>query len=218
MLRPLASPTWASVKPRDRRQRRTSRPTSRRLLEDCSFTSANSIDLWPKMCECCCRGNNDLPGAKSQAATARPAAKESRVVNIAIIGTGNVGSALGQSLSRAGHSVTFYSRDEKKRTDAASANDAAAATSPIEAVENADVVILAVPYAAATDVAHEIASAVHGKVVIDTTNPLNADYSAIETKTGESAAEEIAAEMGDAHVVKAFNTVFAGVQADPGSK
>jgi 8-hydroxy-5-deazaflavin:NADPH oxidoreductase len=140
------------------------------------------------------------------------------VVNVAIIGTGNVGSALGQSLSRAGHSVTFYSRDEQKRTDAASASSASAAPSPAAAVENADVVVLAVPYAAAADVAREISPNTHGKVVIDTTNPIKSDYTGIETNTGESAAEEIASELGDAHVVKAFNTVFAGIQADAGAR
>jgi 8-hydroxy-5-deazaflavin:NADPH oxidoreductase len=75
-----------------------------------------------------------------------------------------------------------------------------------------------VPYAAAADVAREISPNTHGKVVIDTTNPIKSDYTGIETNTGESAAEEIASELGDAHVVKAFNTVFAGIQADAGAR
>src|SRR3954454_13195468 len=136
-------------------------------------------------------------------------------MNVAIIGTGNVGSALGGSLSRAGHDVTFYSRNEQTTSDVAQANNAATANNPIQAVENADVIILAVPYAAAADVAKEIGAAAQGKVVIDTTNPLNADYSGLQTKTGESAAQEIAKELTGAHVVKAFNTVFATVQGDP---
>jgi NADPH-dependent F420 reductase len=142
----------------------------------------------------------------------------SRLVNVAIIGTGNVGTALGRSLSRAGHAVTFYSRDQQKKADAASAASASAADSAVHAVENADVIILAVPYGAAAEVAHEIAPAAQGKVVIDTTNPLNASYSAIETRTGKSAAEEIAGELHGAHVVKAFNTVFASVQGKPSAK
>ena len=51
--------------------------------------------------------------------------------------------------------------------------------------------------------------------MIDTTNPLKADMTGVATSSGESAAEEIAHVLNDAHVVKAFNTVFAGVQADP---
>ena len=78
-------------------------------------------------------------------------------MNVAIIGTGNVGAALGRSLTRAGHDVTFYSRNEQKTADVASANDAATAGSAAQAVENADVIILAVPYAAAADVARELA-------------------------------------------------------------
>jgi len=40
----------------------------------------------------------------------------------------------------------------------------------------------------------------------------------VQTTSGESVAEEIAHELGDARVVKAFNTVFAGIQADPGAQ
>jgi len=138
-------------------------------------------------------------------------------VNVAIIGTGNVGGALGGSLSRAGHNVTFYSRDEQKLAEVATASSAATADTPAHAVEGADVIIIAVPYSAATEVAREIGSAADGKVIIDTTNPLKADYTGVETNSGSSAAEEIADELGEAHLVKAFNTVFAGVQADPGA-
>jgi predicted dinucleotide-binding enzyme len=113
--------------------------------------------------------------------------------------------------------VTFYSRDEVKAAEVASANSAATADTPAHAVDGAEVVILAVPYASAVQVAGEIAQAASGKVVIDTTNPLRPDYTGVQTNSGDSAAEEIAREMGDARVVKAFNTVFSGVQADPGA-
>jgi len=139
-------------------------------------------------------------------------------MNVAIIGTGNVGGALGSSLSRAGHNVTFYSRDEQKTADMATANDATSADSAVHAVENADVIVLAVPYGALAGVTHEIGSAADGKVVIDTTNPLKADMSGVATASGDSAAEEIAHELTGAHVAKAFNTVFAGVQAHPQAK
>ncbi len=136
-------------------------------------------------------------------------------MNVAIIGTGNVGSALGRSLTRVGHDVTFFSRDEEKAAKTATAAGATSAGSLVEAVENADVVILAVPYSSVAQVATEIAPLVKGKVVIDTTNPLKPDMTGVATTSGESAAEEIAHVLTDAHVAKAFNTVFAGVQADP---
>jgi len=125
---------------------------------------------------------------------------------VAIIGTGNVGSALGSALSAAGHQVTFAARDEAKVAAAAQAAGAKTAANPAEAVAGADVVILAVPYTAA--------EAVVGKVVIDTTNPLKPDYSGLSTVGGPSGAERIAALLPGASVVKAFNTVFASVQGN----
>jgi predicted dinucleotide-binding enzyme len=136
-------------------------------------------------------------------------------VNIAIIGTGNVGSALGGSLARAGHSVTFAARDAAKVAEVAAASGGSAAASPAAAAAGADVIVLAVPYGAAAAVAAEIAGAAAGKVVVDTTNPLKADYSGLATGDGPSGAELIAAALPGASVVKAFNTVFAGNQGNP---
>ena len=140
------------------------------------------------------------------------------VVNVAIIGTGNVGGALGSSLSRAGHNVTFYSRDEEKRADAANASSAAVADSPTQAVENADVIILAVPYTAAAQVAHEIAPAALGKVVIDTTNPLKFEpgqMPQLSISGNDSLGEQVQRWLPKAKVVKAFNTVGNAFMVDP---
>ena len=137
--------------------------------------------------------------------------------NIAIIGTGNVGGALGTALSGAGHQVTFAGRDQSKVAAAAQAAGATAAASTAEAVAGADVVILAVPYTAVETVAAEIAGSVAGKVVIDSTNPLKPDYSGLSTVGGPSGAERIAALLLGATVVKAFNTVFASIQGNSGA-
>lgn len=137
-------------------------------------------------------------------------------MNIAIIGTGNVGGALGGSLVRAGHTVTFAARDAAKAAETAAALGATAAESAAAAATRADIVVLAIPYAAVEGVASEIASAVAGKVVIDATNPVKADYSGLATAGGPSGAEILAAWLPGATVVKAFNTVFAGVQGNPG--
>jgi len=139
------------------------------------------------------------------------------VSKIAIIGTGNVGSALGSALTAAGHQVAFAARDEAKVAAAAQAAGASAAASPAEAVVGADVVILAVPYTAIEAVAAEIAGAIAGKVVIDSTNPLKPDYSGLSTVGGPSGAERIAALLPGASVVKAFNTVFASNQGNAGA-
>ncbi len=135
-------------------------------------------------------------------------------MNIAIIGTGNVGSSLGRSFIRAGHDVTFAARDTAKTSQLA-AELGASWASPVDAAAAADVVLLAVPYVEAEAVVRDLGSAIAGKVVIDATNPLKADYSGLATEGGPSGAERLAAVAPTASFVKAFNTLFASVQADP---
>ena len=136
-------------------------------------------------------------------------------MKIAVIGTGNVGGALGTSLTRGGHSVTFAARDiEKARAVAAQVRAEVAAT-PREAAADADIIVLAVPFSELENVARDIAAVAAGKVVIDSTNPLKPDYSGLATEGGPSAAERLQRALPGARVVKAFNTVFASVQADP---
>lgn len=138
-------------------------------------------------------------------------------MQIAVIGTGNVGSALGTSLVRAGHVVVVAGRDADKAGRVAQAIGARAATTAAEAAAEADVIVLAVPYGELAAVAATIGPAALGKVVVDTTNPLKPDYSGLAT-TGESAAEQLAVALPGARVVKAFNTLFASNQADPAGR
>ena len=136
-------------------------------------------------------------------------------MKIAIIGTGNVGSALGGSFVRAGHHVTLAARDTERTARIAGQLGASAASSPAEAVAGADVIVLAVPFSEAETLAAELAGLLAGKVVIDTSNPLKPDYSGLVTEGGPSAAERIATAAPGARVVKAFNTLFATLQANP---
>jgi 8-hydroxy-5-deazaflavin:NADPH oxidoreductase len=137
-----------------------------------------------------------------------------QTMKIAVVGSGNVGKALGTGLAQAGHKVVFSARNIEHARAAAEA--AGAECSDVgDAVKFAEVVIIAVPYATAgRDVAAEIAPHVAGKVVIDTTNPLAPDFGSLSTQ-GPSAAEDFAAWLPGAAVVKVFNTLFAGVQANP---
>ncbi len=138
-------------------------------------------------------------------------------MKVAIIGTGNVGKALGSSLSNAGHDVIYAAHDESKTRTIAGDLGARAVSNAREAVAAAAIVVLAVPFDAAEPVARDIADAARGKVVIDVTNPLRPDYTGLATEGGPSGAERIAALIDHAAIVKAFNTLFAGVQADPGT-
>jgi predicted dinucleotide-binding enzyme len=136
-------------------------------------------------------------------------------VKIAIIGTGNVGQALGSSLVGAGHQVTFAARDAAKTHEVAASVGAAAADSPADAAAGADVIVLAVPYPAAEEVARELGTQAQGKIVVDVSNPLKPDLSGLATEGGPSAAERFATMLDGARVGKAFNTVFATVQGNP---
>ncbi|HET7676710.1 MAG TPA: NAD(P)-binding domain-containing protein [Candidatus Limnocylindrales bacterium] len=142
-----------------------------------------------------------------------PTVKEVMDVDIAIIGAGNVGTALAGSLVRAGHSVAISAADGSHARRAALASGARAAADNIEAARAAEVVVLAVPYAAVPDLLAEIGGSLEGKVVVDVTNPLRSDLGGLATAT--SAAEEIQARLPAARVVKALNTAFAVHQADP---
>lgn len=125
-------------------------------------------------------------------------------MTIAIIGTGNIGTGLARVLTGAGKDVVVA--DTKGGAEAA-AKLGVRAASVADAVKAADTVVLATPYDAAAAVAAE--ADFTGKTVIDVSNPITADYSALQVGHTTSAAEEIAKLLPGATVVKAFNTVFA---------
>jgi 8-hydroxy-5-deazaflavin:NADPH oxidoreductase len=135
-------------------------------------------------------------------------------MDIAIIGAGNVGGALAGSAGRAGHTVVVSSKSGDSASKVAEATGARAAGSTRDAVEAADVVILAVPYPSVGEVLGEAGDALAGKILVDATNPLKPDYSGLATE-GTSGAEEIQKLAPGSRVVKAFNTQLAARQADP---
>src|SRR6218665_1172380 len=77
------------------------------------------------------------------------------------------------------------------------------------AIARADIVVLALPFDAAVAIAANPALA--GKVIVDITNPVKADFSGLAIGHTTSAAEQIQAAAPDAKVVKGFNSIFAGV-------
>jgi NADPH-dependent F420 reductase len=135
-------------------------------------------------------------------------------MRIAVLGAGNVGSALSAAGVAAGHVVVISASDPEHARKAASASGATAATSNAEAVQDAELVVLAVPHSAVAGIARELAEPLKGKVVVDSTNPLNETFSDLVT-TGTSAAEELQQQLAGASVVKAFNTIFAARHANP---
>jgi 8-hydroxy-5-deazaflavin:NADPH oxidoreductase len=143
-----------------------------------------------------------------------PSLARESLVNIAIIGAGNVGGALAASSVRAGHTVTLSAKDPAHADAKAKATGARAVRSTLDAINAAEVVILAVPYAEVDAVLSELGDGLAGKVLIDVTNRLKRDAMA-ESVDGTSAAEEIQKKAPRAKVAKAFNYAFASKQADP---
>jgi predicted dinucleotide-binding enzyme len=136
-------------------------------------------------------------------------------VKITVIGAGNMGSAFVKQLTRAGHQVSVTARDGAKAARVAADNPGAKAVAAAGAADNADAIVLATGYADAAAALHG-AGKLDGKVVVDITNPLTADYMGLTIGHATSAAEEIAKTVPGAEVVKAFNTVFAQVLAEGG--
>ena len=112
-------------------------------------------------------------------------------MRIAIIGNGNVGSALERGLQRTGHEVRATGREKVKETAA-----------------RGELVILAVPFGAIDSAVRTMGDAIDGKVLVDVTNALD-DEMGLAIGCTTSGAEELQKKAKGAIVVKAFNTNFA---------
>ena len=134
------------------------------------------------------------------------------MTTISIIGSGNMATALGTRAAKHGHTVEIMSRNTAKAQALADQIGNGAVVGTFGARPVGDIVIVAVLYAGAVDVVEHYGDALAGKVLIDITNPFNADASGVVTTAGNSVSQQIAAVAPEgAHVVKAFNTIFGGV-------
>lgn len=136
-------------------------------------------------------------------------------MKVAIIGAGNVGTALATSIARAGHDVIITSRDPEDAASTAAASGGRLADSSAAAAAQADVIIPAVAFGDVPEVAAEIAGPAAGKPVVDVTNRIDFGQSGPEIDTTSSNAEALAELLPKSPVVKAFNTLFASNQVDP---
>ncbi len=134
---------------------------------------------------------------------------------ISILGLGTYAHSIGTRAVQAGHSIEVIGRDATKTKDLADELGGGATAGTFGTPPAGDIVVLAVPYASAVSVVTQYGDALAGKVVIDISNTFTAaDDIVLVTPDGSSGAQEIAkAVPASAHVVKAFNTVFAHVLA-----
>ena len=136
---------------------------------------------------------------------------------IAVIGTGNVGAALGPRWAALGHHVIYGSRapDSDKVKALVKESPGAGAASPQAAAAKADIVVLAIPSGAAKETIAGLGD-LKGKIIIDAMNILTfKDGHVIDPDSRESLLSQVQAWAPGAAVVKAFNTTNAGVMRNP---
>lgn len=138
---------------------------------------------------------------------------------IAVIGTGNVGMALGTEFGGLGHTVIYGSRSPSsvKSLDlVAKTGKDSSARLPADAAAAADIVVLAVPGMVTEEVVKGLGD-LSGKIIIDVTNPLlfAGDPPTVTYGTDRSLGEIVQDAHPDAYVVKAFNTINWRLMIDP---
>ncbi len=133
-------------------------------------------------------------------------------VKIGVIGSGNVGTALGRVWANAGHQVMFSSRNlDHDKQLAASIGANAHAGTPGEAAAFGEVLLFAVPYGALPELGKALAGSIKGKVVIDACNPFPQRDGEIANRAREKGAGYVSAELlPGARIVRAFKAVGAG--------
>ena len=138
-------------------------------------------------------------------------------MKIAILGAGSVGATLGKAWSKQGHEVIFGVRDinapKVKTLLAETENKAIAETLP-EAAQQAEVVVLTVPWESVPEVL-QVVGTLDGKILLDATNPLIANRLDSAVELSISGSEQVATWFTGARVVKIFNTIGWEVMDNP---
>src|SRR6476661_1904085 len=140
------------------------------------------------------------------------------MTDITIIGSGNMARAIGLRAVAAGRSVQILDRSPDNAAKLAAELGSTAASGGLGDVPDGDIVVLALHFEPAKEVATHYGDTLSGKTVIESSNPMDPETGDSEVEPGTSAAEEIARLLPGARVVKAFNTTFAGTLAEGSAK
>jgi 8-hydroxy-5-deazaflavin:NADPH oxidoreductase len=142
-------------------------------------------------------------------------------MRVGILGSGDVGKALAAGFSRSGHDVTMGTRDPSKLAAFASQHKSVKVGSFADAAKFGELLVLAVKGAAAADVLRDAdEDQIEGKVIIDTTNPIEdaAPKNGVLnyfTDDDQSLMERLQREFSGARFVKAFSCVGSELMVNP---
>lgn len=138
-------------------------------------------------------------------------------MDIAILGSGNVGAALANHLVRLGHTVVFGVRDAGSDSvvKALASCPGATAASNAAAVGTAELVFVALPWVAVKEALEPLAKYLVGKAVVDCTNAYVIEDGCVKSIAFPSAAQTLQGYVPGSKVVKAFNQLGAQKLARP---
>jgi predicted dinucleotide-binding enzyme len=141
---------------------------------------------------------------------------EKSFMKIAIIGAGNVGTALGNAWAKRGHEIAFGVRDPESAKARSLAQQFPSAHLLLngEAAHHAEIIVLATPWQS-TEEAVRTCGDLPGKTIIDCTNPLKSDFSGLEVGFSSSGGELISEWAHGADVFKAMNQIGARLMDAP---
>ena len=136
-----------------------------------------------------------------------PACAASR--KIGMIGSGRVGSTIGELWVKAGHEVMFSSLDLKHdQALAAKYGRGAKAGTPLEAATFGEVLFFSVPYTALPALGRELAVPIKGKIALDASNPIPTRDGEMAVAAGAKGSGIASAEfLPGTRLVRAFNCV-----------
>jgi 8-hydroxy-5-deazaflavin:NADPH oxidoreductase len=145
-----------------------------------------------------------------------PAFAQAKPLRIGIIGTGRIGGALATHWTKAGHEVLMSSRHpEELRPLATSLGARARVGTPRQAAEFGEVVLVSVPYAAMPQIGKDNVVQLKGKVVLDTSNPVEGRDGTMAVAAQKKGAGVATAEfLPGTRVVRAFNCIPAASLAN----
>src|ERR1700733_3624618 len=123
--------------------------------------------------------------------------------SLSIIGTGNMASAIGTLAVAGGNDVEVIGRDQAKAADLAKTLGGSATAGKFGAVPVGDIVIVALKYADVLPVVTQYGDALADKVIVDISNPFNAEADGLAIPDDTSIAQQVA-EAAMAELVKSL--------------